>query len=148
MRDSDAGFGLTEVMVAMLILMIVMGAMVSALIIALTQTAQAATRASAAEAVQARIETARVNAAAGSCSVIEGVVTSVQTVKDGRGVPITVKGTVAQPDGTPCAVAGAGDDGDPPQVLRLTVTATTTVPGMANPLAETTTDIFLKYKAP
>ncbi|WP_169816435.1 type IV pilus modification PilV family protein [Demequina soli] len=147
-RDNDRGFSLTEVMVAMVILLIVMTAMISALILALTKTSAAATRATAAEAVQARIEDARSNAASGSCTVMQGVVTKTTVVYDGRKVPITIKGAVAQPNGDSCKVAAAGDDGDPAQILRVTVTATTTVAGLNNPLAQTTTDLFMKYEAP
>ena len=143
-RTSDEGFGLVEVMVAMLILLIVILAMTSVVIMALTVTTANGTRATASEAVQTRIEDARRQSVAGSCAVIEAVINATATVYDGRGTPITITGTLA----APCHHKTGSEQYDPAQVVRVTVTANSIVDGVSTPTAQTTTDIFMKFNTP
>lgn len=152
MRDGqfrDAGLGLAEVMVAMLILLIVILALITSVVLALQVTAGNGSRATASQFVQERVEEARRVASSGSCAVMEGVVVPDEVRLDGRGTPITISGEVLNRDTLgPCEVAGAGDDGDPAQIVRITVTASSDVDGVGSPAATTTTDIFMKYVAP
>jgi prepilin-type N-terminal cleavage/methylation domain-containing protein len=144
-RASDGGFGLVEVMVAMLILLIMILAMTSVVITALSVTTANGTRATASEAVQTRIEDARRQSVAGSCDVIEAVVNTPATVYDGRGTPITITGRIAG-----CTRKTGSEQYDPAQVVRVTVTANSIVDGVSSPTptAQTTTDIFMKFKTP
>ncbi len=141
-RKDEAGFGLTEVMIAMLVLFIVMVAMISAVIAALQVTSSNATGSTAAEAVQQRIEDVRAASVAGDCDVLEGAALPVTTVTDGRGVDITISGSLA----STCVRAATSGDRDPVQVLRLTVEADSAAPGASNPVVTTTTDILVKFQ--
>lgn len=137
----DNGLGLTEVVIAMLLLLIVMLAMLSLLITAMRTVASNTTRATAAEAVQARLEQARTAAVSGDCAVVAGVVTPSEVITDGRGVPITIAGTVAN-----CDQSSVADPHDLPQLARITVTATTSNAAFTSPtLATTATDVFVKF---
>ncbi|MDN4473354.1 hypothetical protein [Demequina zhanjiangensis] len=141
LRD-DEGFGLTEVMISMLLLLIIMMAMISAVISALQITANNGTNSTAAEAVQQRIEDVRAASVAGDCDVLEGAALPTTTVSDGRGVLITVSGSLA----SPCVRASASGERDPVQVMRLTVTANSSAPEASNPVVTTTTDILVKFQ--
>lgn len=137
----DSGLGLTEVIIAMLLLFIIMLSMLTVLITAMRTVAANSTRATAAEAVQARIEQARTAAVSGDCAVVAAVVTPSEVVTDGRGIAITLTGTVAN-----CDQSGVSDPHDLPQLARVTVTATTAAAGFPSPsLATTATDIFVKF---
>lgn len=139
---ADDGFGLTEVMISMLLLLIIMMAMISAVISALQVTANNGTGATAAEAVQQRVEDVRAASVSGDCDVLEGAALPVTTVVDGRGVDITISGTLA----SPCVRAATSGERDPVQVMRLTVTADSAAPGASNPVVTTTTDILVKFQ--
>ncbi|MDN4482053.1 type IV pilus modification PilV family protein [Demequina lignilytica] len=143
----DEGFGLTEVMVAMLLLVIIMMAMITAVVLALQVTARNGTTATAAEAVQQRIELVRSAAVAGDCDVIELAALPASTVTDGRGVDIAVNATLVK-KGTSdaCQRAASAADRDPVQVLTLTVTADSAAPDANNPVVTTTTDILMKFQ--
>lgn len=138
--DSDArdeGFGLTEIMVSMLVLAILMMAILSLLITAVTTVAENTTRASAAEYVTERIERARSAATTGDCAVVENAITPVESFEDGRGVEMQLTGTLT--------CSQTGDPHNDPTLATVTVRATTTDPNFTNPLVETTTDIFVKF---
>ncbi|MDN4481674.1 hypothetical protein [Demequina muriae] len=137
-RDSDdEGFGLTEIMISMLVLAILMMAILSLLITALTTVAENTTRASAAEYVTERIERARSAATTGDCVNVSDAITPVETFADGRGVTMQLTGAVT--------CVQSGDPHDDPTLATVTVTVTTTDPNFTNPVAETTTDIFVKF---
>jgi len=139
---ADDGFGLTEVMISMLLLLIIMMAMISAVISALQVTSNNATGATAAEAVQQRIEDVRAASVAGDCDVLEGAALPTTTVIDGRGVGIEISGSLA----SACIRAAVSGERDPVQVMRLTVTADSSAPGAVNPVVTTTTDVLVKFQ--
>ncbi|WP_367305452.1 type IV pilus modification PilV family protein [Demequina lignilytica] len=136
-QQRDEGFGLTEVMVAMIVLALVMVAMLSIVVQGLASTARNATYATASELVQQRLEQAReisIGTDTSRCADMLASVAAVgPAVDDGRGVMITVAGTMT---GT-C-------DTTVDSIVAVTVTATTTTPGLVSPLAETTTNIYVK----
>ncbi len=137
---NDEGFSLTEVMIALLLLLVAIFAMISVVVIALRVTASNTTVSAGSEAVQARIEEARRVAIAGSCDVMEGVVTATETIQDGRGQNIEITGVL---EGG-CTRKTGTEQSDPAQVVRVTVTATATVEGVDTVQAQTTTDVFMK----
>ncbi|MFW7415195.1 type IV pilus modification PilV family protein [Demequina sp. SO4-18] len=136
-RRNDEGFGLTEIMVSMLILAILMMAILSLLITAITTVAENSTRASASEFVTDRIERARSAAATGDCGVVSSVILPAEAFEDGRGVPMELSGELTCDQ--------TGDPHDDPTLATVTVRATTTDPSLTNPVAEVTTDIFVKF---
>ncbi|WP_062202220.1 type IV pilus modification PilV family protein [Demequina salsinemoris] len=129
----DDGFSLTEVMIAMLLMVIVLFAMISVVVLALRVTAGNATLATATESVQSRIEAARKVATTGSCTSISDVIEPSETLADGRGAQYTVSGVV-----------DSCDDSLDSQVVRVTVTATEINGGEAGVTTSVTTDIFIK----
>jgi Tfp pilus assembly protein PilV len=135
----DDGIGLVEVMVAMLILTILMLAMLSLIITALNTVAENQTRASATELATQRLEQARSAALTGDCTNVKAIVEAVTDTTDGRGVPLQVVGT------TNC-VQTAPDPHDEPVLARVTVTVTTTQPGYSNPVATTSSDIYVRFQ--
>lgn len=137
----DEGFGLVEVLVAMLLLMIIMMAMIGVVVTSLSVTAGNATRATALEAIQQRLEQARAASVTGYCEAIEDVVTAEETVVDGRGLPIVIQGEMSE-----CVASGVTGARDPAQLVRVTVTATSDDPRMDAPVS-TTTDLFLKFES-
>lgn len=139
-ESHDGGFSLTEVMIALLLLLIAIFAMISVVVVALRVTASNTTVSAGSEAVQSRIEEARRVAVAGSCDVMEGVVTATETVQDGRGQEIQITGVL---EGG-CVRKTGSQQSDPAQVVRVTVTATATVDGVSTVQAQTTTDVFMK----
>lgn len=144
-RD-DSGLGLTELMVAMLLLMIIMMALISSVVLALKATAANATSATAAEAVQQRLEDVRAASVSGDCDVIEAAALPTTTVRDGRGVTLSIVGAIdGSTLGAACVEAASSADRDPVQVLTVTVSATSALPGAKNPVAQTTTDVLVKF---
>jgi len=136
----DDGIGLNEVMVALLLLAILLMAMVAILIAALNVITRNATRATATELATQRIEEARVTAVSGDCAVLRAVAEATTNLQDGRGIPLTVSGTVANCTQT------TSDPHDEPQLARVTVTITTTHPGYTNPVATLTSDIYVRFE--
>ncbi|MDN4486710.1 type II secretion system protein [Demequina sp. SYSU T00039] len=136
-HQSDEGFGLVEVMVAMIVLAIIMVSMLSVILAGLRATANAATYATANELVQQRLEEARGIAAStdtDKCtSLASSITTSGPAVNDGRGVPIVVTGSYT---GT-C-------DSAVDSIVVVTMRATTTNGSFNSPMAETTTNIYVK----
>lgn len=135
---SDQGFGLTEVVISMLILAIVMMAILSLLITSVTSVAANSTKATAAQLASDRIELVRSASSTGDCVRVLETAEQVETVADGRGVELTVSGSVdncVQP----------GDAHSHPVLARVTIQVTTTQPDFDNPVVETTSDIYVKF---
>ena len=134
----DDGLGLTEVVIAMLLLMIVMMAMLSLIITSFRALAKNSTQATATELVTARIEYLQTVAVQGLCTnfVTEGQKT--ETFTDGRGVELTVSGTV-----TNCEQVG--DPKLDPKLARVTVSVTSDQPGLPDPLVERSTTIYVRF---
>ncbi|WP_062378005.1 hypothetical protein [Demequina pelophila] len=147
---ADEGLGLTEVMVAMVLLGIIMMAMITTVVLALNSTASNLTVATAAEAVQQRIEDVRAASVAGDCDVVEGAAFPTGTVTDGRGITYTIEGsatyTIGGTSADSCTHAATEEERDPVQLMRLTVTARSDAPGAQDPVVSTTTDILVKFQ--
>lgn len=136
---SDEGFGLVEIIVSMLIITIVMLSMLSVIISALRVNVGNATKATAVELSTQRLEEARQASVTGDCASVRAVVETVVNTTDGRGTPLKVTGVLA------CAAQTPGHEHDEPRLARVTVTVTTTVPGLPDPLVQTATDIYVKF---
>lgn len=139
LRD-DSGLGLTEVVVAMLLLMIVMMAMLSLIITAFKALASNSTQATATELASARIEYLQTVAVQGLCTnfVTEGE--KEETFTDGRGVELVVAGEVSNCEQT-------GDPKLDPKLAAVTIRVTTDQPGFPDPLVETDTTIYVRFAA-
>jgi Tfp pilus assembly protein PilV len=138
-RRDDEGFGLVEVVVSMMILMILFFALLTVLIRALEVTAANGTKATAAQLATERIELARQTAVTGDCSNVRLVVEAVDSTVDGRGIPLTVTGTVGNCTQT------AGSEHDQPRLARVSVTVTTTANGYSNPIVATASDVYVRF---
>lgn len=141
-RAEDEGIGLAEMIVAMIILTILLLSMLSVIISALRITVGNTTKATATQLVTERIEEARQEASTGSCANVRAIVESVENTTDARGVPLKVSGSLV------CAAQTLGDEHAQPRLARVTVTVTTTKPGLPTTLATTSTDIYVKFNAP
>lgn len=89
-RDSQAGFGLIEVVIAMLLLAIIAVSILPALWQGIQYSAGQSSTATATRQINALIEEARDNP---SCASL-GAVTSTRTVEDGQGNTLTSSGSV------------------------------------------------------
>ncbi|MFW2514322.1 prepilin-type N-terminal cleavage/methylation domain-containing protein [Demequina sp. SO4-13] len=137
-RD-DAGFGLTEIMISMLVLAVLLLAILSLLIRAVETVAANATRATATELATERIEQARSAAVTGDCAVMASVVEPASSTTDGRGVSLQVTGDLEN-------CAQSGDPHEQPRLARVTVEVTTTQPGYPDPVVEIASDVFVKFE--
>lgn len=141
-RSDDEGMGLAEMIVAMIILTILLLSMLSVIISALKITVGNTTKATAAQLATERIEEARSEASTGDCGNVRAIVEAVENTTDARGVPLKVVGTLA------CAAQTPGNEHAEPRLARVTVTVTSTQPGVKNPVVVTATDIYVKFDAP
>ncbi|NTV38337.1 MAG: hypothetical protein HGA51_00030 [Demequinaceae bacterium] len=138
-EHSDDGFGLIEIIVSMLIITVLMLSMLTVIISALRVNVANATKATAVELSTQRLEEARQASVTGDCANVRSVVEKVVNTTDGRGAPLTVTGVLT------CAAQTPGDEHNEPRLARVTVTVTTTVPGLPSPLVRTATDIYVKF---
>lgn len=134
----DDGLGLTEVMISMLLLAIIMMAILSLLIITFRSVAENSTRAAANELATERLELVRSRAATGDCAVVSTTATATDSTEDARGVPLEVTGTIAN-------CVQVGDPHGDPVLATVTVSVTTTDPNLDNPVAVTTSDVYVKF---
>lgn len=137
----DEGFGLTEVVISMLIVVILFLALLAVLIQALRVTAGNGTKATAAQLATERIEKAREAAVTGDCANVKAIVQAVTNTTDGRGVPLKVTGTVSNCTQT------VGSEHDQPRLALVTVTVTTTAPGYTSPVVTTSSNVYVKFQA-
>ncbi|MCB2411667.1 hypothetical protein LGT39_02245, partial [Demequina sp. TTPB684] len=138
-REHDDGFGLTEVIISMLLITILMLSMLSVIISAMRVNVGNATKATAVQLATQRLEEARQAAVTGDCANVRAVVEDVFDTTDGRGAPLRVTGVLD------CAPQTPGDEHNEPRLARVTVTVTTTVPGLPDPLVQTASDIYVKF---
>jgi Tfp pilus assembly protein PilV len=138
-KRREDGFGLTEVIISMLIITILMLSMLTVIIQALRVNVGNATKATAVQLATQRLEEARTAAVTGDCNNVRAVVEAVYDTTDGRGAPLQVTGVLA------CAAQTPGDEHAEPRLARVTVRVTTTVPGLPDPLVETASDIYVKF---
>jgi len=107
----DAGFGIAEALVAILLFGILAVALVPPIILALQVSARSTVIATASQVANERIELAR--ASDGSCSeYLDFLRASIPTYQDARGVPFTVTQTPSASDASAAVVSPAGDPGD------------------------------------
>ncbi len=135
---SDDGLGLTEVMVAMLVLMIVLMAMLTVIVASFRALGKNATQATATELATARIEYLQTIAVQGLCTNFVSTGEQTETFTDGRGVQLTVSGTVS----------GCEQVGDPkldPKLASVTIEVTSDQPGYPDPLVERSTTIYVRF---
>ncbi|WP_203654897.1 type IV pilus modification PilV family protein [Demequina activiva] len=140
-NGKDDGFGLTEIMVSMLLLAIVMMAILSLLITAITAVGESSTRASATELATQRMEVARAKAATGDCDNVRDAVEATETVVDGRGVPLEITGTL-----TNCVQTGP-DPKLEPKLALVTVVVTPQVADLEVADITLTSNIYVKFDA-
>lgn len=141
----DGGFGLTEVIISMLLVMVVFLAFGALLIKALTTVATNGTRATAVQLATDRIEEARVvGSATGVCDVLRNIVEPSDVTQDGRGVELTISGVV---EAGSCEQTGATAEAQrtQPRLARVTVSVAADSDAVQNPVAEVTTDIWVSY---
>lgn len=136
----DEGLGLTEVMIAMLLLMIVMMAMLSLLITSFRALGANSTKATANELATARIEYLQTVAVQGLCTNFVTEAEKAESFTDGRGVELTVSGEVAN-------CAQVGDPKLDPKLAAVTITVSTTQVGFPDPIVETETTIYVRFAA-
>jgi Tfp pilus assembly protein PilV len=135
----DEGFGLTEVMISLLSVVIHFVALLGVHIQAIRVTAANGTKGTAAQLATERIEQGRQAAVSGDCNNLRAAVETVENTEDGRGVPLTVAATVANCTQTP------GNERAEPRLARITVTVTTTLHGFTNPVVQTSSDVYVKF---
>lgn len=140
-RGDEKGFGLVEVLISMLILMVIFFALLSVLIQALQVTAANGTKATAAQLATERIELARQTAVTGDCANVRLLVEAIDSTEDGRGIPLEVTGTLDNCTQT------AGSEHDQPRLARVSVTVTTTADGYADPILAVSSDVYVKFDA-
>ncbi|WP_152650260.1 type IV pilus modification PilV family protein [Demequina aestuarii] len=136
----DEGFGLVEIVVSLMIVLVVFLAFGLLLLRSLTEVAANGTRASASQLATQRIEEVRAAAATGSCGNVDAVASATETVEDGRGVPLTVTGyvhagTCDQP---------AGDPHGNPRLARVTVEVEASGTAGTKAATSITTDLWVK----
>jgi Tfp pilus assembly protein PilV len=130
----DDGFGLTEVMISMLLLVILFLAMISLLITALQVVGKNSTRASAGQLATQRMEELRVIAVQGDCDALVAAAEAVLDTEDGRGTPLSVAAEVET-----CVQ----DFEYEPTLARVAVTVTTTDVEFDGTVSTVVSDIFV-----
>lgn len=141
---TDDGFGLVEVVVSMMILMVVFLAFGALLLQSLTSVVSNGTRATAAQLATERIEQLRVAATTGDCSVVETVATTPASIEDGRGVLLTVSGYLHTDDPMRLCEQPADDRHGHPRLTRVTVEVVSSQSSGTKVENTLTTDIWVK----
>lgn len=130
--EPDAGFGLVEILVSMVIFGVVAVAAVPLFISSMKVTARNASIAHASQLVHGALEVARSAAVTGDCDVLVQRLDDLPDSTDARGVHFTLHTEV-----TDCTAGAASS------LATVRARVTTTSPGFGDPVASATTRVHV-----
>lgn len=135
----DRGFGMVEVVVALLLFAVMAMATVPLLIRGYQASSHNSTIATANQLAMERLELARSTAIGGTCAELRAAVEPEVTVTDGRGVKLKVSATV----GASCTQT-AGSEASQPRLASVTAVVRTSAAGFSDPVIRVSTQVFAR----